>query len=230
MSSDGRRKSFSNETSREIGQRIRSARGSASQETFAAEIGVSRSALTNYEAGRRLPNDLVLSRIAEVSGVRVESLLFGEPLLAVGDVARRIELDSLRAAEETPGFIPRFMLSDDEYSFIALFRLLQEEEQGRAILRQVVQYWEQNISTAKGLRAAPPVEWGEGHLARLQAAVRRGGLKKGRDPSQDLWVTFWEEVDERRLQSHSGTSIGTSIGDSSNGTARPATSKKPAKS
>lgn len=197
MSTIRHRKSFDNETSAQIGRRIRAARGEASQEDFAKEIGVSRSALTNYEAGRRLPNDLTLAKIAEIAGVPVQELLFGSPIVPFGLYAKRVEAAAMAASKKAPGFIPRFMLSDDEYSFIALFRMMQEEAIGREILHQVVDYWDDAIGHAKNFHAAPPIEWGEGHLARLKAALRRGEMEEGFDPHQALWATFWEELDER---------------------------------
>lgn len=188
-----RRKAFDIETSEAIGRRIRNARGAASQEDFAAAIGVSRSALTNYEAGRRLPNDEVLARIAQASGVPTFQLLFDQPKVAFADYQQRIEKAALEAAARRPGFIPRFMVSDDEYAFIALFRLMQQETAGREMVRSLVTYWREVLKASETSPFAPPIEWGEAHLTRLEAAVERGALEEGFDPQQALWATFWEE-------------------------------------
>lgn len=57
------RKVFSNEALIAIGQRIREARGKERQSDFAAKLNVSRSVLSNYEAGRRLPDSAVIELI-----------------------------------------------------------------------------------------------------------------------------------------------------------------------
>jgi transcriptional regulator with XRE-family HTH domain len=52
-----------------IARRLRFLRGEATQEEFARQVGISRSALANYETGRSTPDDFTLGRIAENAGV-----------------------------------------------------------------------------------------------------------------------------------------------------------------
>lgn len=68
---------FNNETLRDIGARIRAARGDITQEDFAKKIGVGRTVLANYEAGRRLPGSATLEKIAEEGQVSVNYILTG---------------------------------------------------------------------------------------------------------------------------------------------------------
>lgn len=54
---------------RGVGQRIRFLRGALSQAAFAAKVGVTRSALANYETGRTSPGPEVVKSIAGACGV-----------------------------------------------------------------------------------------------------------------------------------------------------------------
>lgn len=68
---------FDSETLRDIGERLKGARGGATQEEFAKNIGVGRTVLANYEAGRRLPAPETLEKIAKLTGLSVNYLLTG---------------------------------------------------------------------------------------------------------------------------------------------------------
>ncbi len=68
---------FDNETLRDIGERLRRARGEATQEDFASKIGVGRTVLANYEAGRRLPARETLRKVSDLTGLSVNYLLTG---------------------------------------------------------------------------------------------------------------------------------------------------------
>ena len=52
-----------------IAKRLRFMRGKETQEAFAKRIGISRSALANYETGRSRPDDFTLAQIIEKTGV-----------------------------------------------------------------------------------------------------------------------------------------------------------------
>lgn len=69
---------FDTETLLSIGERIRHARGKLTQEEFAKRIGVGRTVLANYEAGRRLPNDMTLEKIAQEARTTVHFILMGK--------------------------------------------------------------------------------------------------------------------------------------------------------
>lgn len=51
-----------------IARRLRFMRGKETQEAFAKRVGISRSALANYETGRSRPDDFTLAQIAEKTG------------------------------------------------------------------------------------------------------------------------------------------------------------------
>ena len=61
-----------------IGERIRELRGRRSQSTYAAEIGISKSSLRNYETNTTRPDADFLAVICGLEGVTADWLLFGE--------------------------------------------------------------------------------------------------------------------------------------------------------
>lgn len=197
MSTPSGRKAFDTETLKAIGERIRDARGERTQEEFAEAVGVSRSALTNYEAGRRLPNDLILKKIAEVSGVGEPVLLFGPTVTPFEVYRQRVNEAAMEAAQKRPGYIPRFMVSDDEYAFIALLRLMQIDGLYLPLIQTVVDNAKEQIRLAKE-RGEPEIQWGQGYVERLERALEVGELEEGFDPDFNFWLTFWEETDSRR--------------------------------
>ena len=62
-----------------IGQRLRKLRGTKSMEEVANAVGISLTALSEYEKGLRIPNDSAKLRIADYYGVMVEALFFKKP-------------------------------------------------------------------------------------------------------------------------------------------------------
>lgn len=52
-----------------ISRRLRFLRGDETQQAFAKKVGISRSALANYETGRSKPDDFTLAQISEKAGV-----------------------------------------------------------------------------------------------------------------------------------------------------------------
>lgn len=62
----------------EIGNRLRELRGKTSRNEMAQAVGVSRSALTMYECGERIPRDEIKEAIAHYFGVTVGALFFDE--------------------------------------------------------------------------------------------------------------------------------------------------------
>jgi len=193
MSTQSGRKAFDNETLRAIGARIKAARGQRTQDEFAELIGVSRSALTNYEAGRRLPNDLVIKRISEVAGLSEPDILFGKTVSAFAKYKDNVNAMAMAEAQKRPGYIPRFMVSDDEYAFIALFRLMAADGWQSPIIKAVLDFARNMHAEESSYRFSPPVHWGEAYVERLEAALGRGELEPGFDPDFSFWVTFWEE-------------------------------------
>jgi DNA-binding XRE family transcriptional regulator len=52
-----------------IARRLRFLRGEATQEEFSKRLGISRSALANYETGRSRPNSFILNKILDICDV-----------------------------------------------------------------------------------------------------------------------------------------------------------------
>ena len=61
---------------KEVGRRLIKARGKKPQREAAKELGISRSALSMYETGARIPKDEIKVRIAKVYGLSVQALFF----------------------------------------------------------------------------------------------------------------------------------------------------------
>lgn len=62
----------------EAGQRIAKLRGNLSQAGFAQRLGVSRSSVEGWEAGRRLPDGSSLLRMREAFGADINVILTGQ--------------------------------------------------------------------------------------------------------------------------------------------------------
>lgn len=67
----------------DLGERIRTVRGSQSRAAFGKRIGITSGSLRNYEDGAALPNAEVLTKICEVCGVSTDWLLFGRGPMSV---------------------------------------------------------------------------------------------------------------------------------------------------
>ncbi len=86
----------------DIGTRVRDVRRQRgwTQDEFARRVGVSRSAVAQWETGRAGQVTGNLTRIAEVLGVGVEYLTFGHDKRAPGQVGQGDELALLRLYRE----------------------------------------------------------------------------------------------------------------------------------
>ncbi len=62
----------------EIGKKLKELRGQTPMYEMAEAIGISRSALSMYECGERIPRDEIKESIAQYFGVSVGALFFGE--------------------------------------------------------------------------------------------------------------------------------------------------------
>lgn len=61
-----------------IGMKLRALRGGKSQEKVAAELMITKSALSMYERDKRIPRDEIKIRIAEYYNVSVGSIFYAE--------------------------------------------------------------------------------------------------------------------------------------------------------
>ena len=61
-----------------VGQKLKHLRGDKTQAEIAAQVGVTESAIKMYEADERSPRDSIKIRLANLFGLTVGSLFFGE--------------------------------------------------------------------------------------------------------------------------------------------------------
>lgn len=59
-----------------MAENLRKLRGNLPRETVAKAVGISKSALSMYENGHRIPRDIVKVKIAKFYGVSVASIFF----------------------------------------------------------------------------------------------------------------------------------------------------------
>lgn len=106
------RKSSDDHTrARALGRRIRDLRGDASQADFAKRIGVSRSALANYELGRSTAPDDLIRKINELFGV----VLSDEPELPDFEAElKRIGGDGAQPTEDEWALVRVLRVADPE--------------------------------------------------------------------------------------------------------------------
>src|SRR5271169_4143623 len=89
-------------TPHDIGTRIRATRRDRglTQDDLADQVGVSRSAVAQWETGRTGQVTGNLSRIADALGVNVEYLMYGDDKRASGEVRQGDELALVRLYRE----------------------------------------------------------------------------------------------------------------------------------
>lgn len=89
-------------TPEDIGERIRTTRRdrALTQDQLAGQVGVSRSAVAQWETGRTGQITGNLSRIASALEVNVEYLMYGDDKRAPGEVRQGDELALLRLYRE----------------------------------------------------------------------------------------------------------------------------------
>lgn len=95
-----------------IGARIRAARMELgqTQDQLAVAVGVSRSAVAQWETGRAGQITGNLTRIASVLGVSVEFLMFGRDKHAIGEASTGDEIAMLRLYRACPAEDRQFLL------------------------------------------------------------------------------------------------------------------------
>ena len=87
-----------------LGERIKLARGSASQDTFAKAIQISKGSLGFYERNENLPNVDVVTKICSTTGVSIEWLITGQGPMRRGQAAEH-EPNAPQVSPETTGML-----------------------------------------------------------------------------------------------------------------------------
>lgn len=87
----------------EIGIRLRTLRISIplSSDEVSVAIGVSRSAIQMYEAGKRLPKDTIKAKLASFYGLTVEELFFSPKMPQKNDLSQNVTRKEVPDAERT---------------------------------------------------------------------------------------------------------------------------------
>ena len=165
------RKSFDTASLLEIGSRIQEIRGQRTQTEFGKLLGVGRGTVTNYEAGRRLPNNDILEKIARIGDVAVNWILTGERLTGEGSTKM------MQGFSDRLALVLRGKFGHGEFA----------EKVGVSV--SGVRKWlagtsEPTLSklVAIGKAADISLEW----LATGEGAMRQGGIKKPTHQKQSL--------------------------------------------
>lgn len=140
-----------------LGQRLRSLRKGASQADFAEKLGLTRSALANYELGRSLPKPDVLQRIAERLDISLQDLT-GPAQLA--DLKHSANL--MLGVSDSP--------TQDEWAILRMLRL-SGPECVLDVVRTIIRSLEADKSRLQAWKADTVLV----DLARLYTIENRGG-------------------------------------------------------
>ena len=101
-----------------VAKRIRFLRGDETQATFAQRIGISRSALANYETGRSTPDSFTLSKIVKNCDISEDYFTSNvDPLDSVPSGASVLGI----AVEGVPDW------TDDEAAVVRMLRICDQE-------------------------------------------------------------------------------------------------------
>ena len=68
---------------KETGERLRELRANRGQAEVAEAIGVSTMAISQYETGKRIPQDKIKVKLAKYFGQSVESLFFSQKVFEI---------------------------------------------------------------------------------------------------------------------------------------------------
>jgi len=145
-----------------IGERLALIRGDRSQASFAAEIGIHKNSLGNYERGNRTPDSTVLEKLMQ-AGYNANWVISGEGsmLLATGEDAsldNHIYAKSPEHAEAKADYIRERFFDDKEAAARSEQRLVSVGERLRGIREsleeiesdigyQPDEFWHQTLMT-----------------------------------------------------------------------------------
>ncbi|MFK5947792.1 MAG: helix-turn-helix transcriptional regulator [Methylococcales bacterium] len=168
------RKSFSADALIEIGKRIKTIRGDKNQEEFAALLGVKRGAISNYEKGRRLPNNEVLEAIGNIGNTTVSWILNGGEISTDKYGDKYYEgLEQIVLTYKNTGFQPKHWISIDERAIIKLLRIISPE-QALQIVQIIISNYESDPLIAKN-------DYDDANVKRLENIIEKGNFEQGID-------------------------------------------------
>ena len=129
-----------------LGERIKSARGAASQEVFSRELNISKGSLGFYERNENLPNSDVILKICSKTGVNLAWLLMGEGPMRPAENAEKGA--SLPQSAQPPACLRCTRLEE---------RLDRLEEERRELCAENRRLWKENAELRE--RCARYEEW-----------------------------------------------------------------------
>jgi len=172
------RKSFDTETLIAIGDRIRRIRGSRNQQEFADLLGVSRSVISNYEAGRRLPNGETVNKIAEIGQKTPAWVLTGGDNKSTNEqfsVVEKYFKENLDKDEHSRSL--KSLISDDELSLLMLIRELDHIQYRNMYVRVMNEFKDRHNSGREDMTYYAIPEYDK-----LLKSIKEDGLTIGKDP------------------------------------------------
>ncbi len=156
--------------STELGQRLKYLRGERSQEDFARKLGLTRSALANYETGRTKPKLSVLREISRKLGLSEDFLLSGQ-------VRNEYELNLVATGK---GKLNECHETEDELAIVRILRAARPAAV-KAIAGILLSEIEDDPRTRERLRGVGVDE----DIRRLGAIFRASGqFEKGSSPEE----------------------------------------------
>ncbi|WP_165455705.1 helix-turn-helix domain-containing protein [Paracoccus subflavus] len=152
-----------------VAARLRALRGDESQEAFSRRVGITRSALANYETGRTKPKPAVLRQICQKLGI-------SEALLPQGRLSNLGDLVAALGIHEEGGTLPG--LTEDEKAIIRILRLCSTPVVNRVVTAMISGVEAQDFDRRLADPATAPTD-----VARLyQIAKNDGAYERGVTP------------------------------------------------
>lgn len=143
-----------------IGRRLRLLRGDLTQEEFSQQIGITRSALANYETGRTKPKQKTLRDICKLTGVSETYFIDG----TVKDVSELARVFGVGSQEPTG-------ITDDEAAIVRVLRICDSS----TVLSVVKALTTDIENSAEARNLADPLTIAA-DLARLFTILKMGGV------------------------------------------------------
>jgi transcriptional regulator with XRE-family HTH domain len=159
-----------------VGKRLRLLRGDLTQDEFSQQIGISRSALANYETGRTKPKQKTLRQICKSVGVS-ETFFIDGTVSDISELARVFGIDS----DQPSG------ITDDEVAIVRIMRICSSD----TVLKIVKALTSEIEDSSEARRLADPLT-AITDLERLYTIISMDGIYERGVTQQNLEVLIRE--------------------------------------